>query len=102
MFYKKIDALPGGSAGGWSAEFFEAVGDELDEDGNPRKELVELWKRDPVECVRELIGNPLFRECIRFAPERMYADAEGKERMYENMWTGGWWWDVQVSILIMM
>ncbi|KAI0694820.1 hypothetical protein C8Q76DRAFT_634235 [Earliella scabrosa] len=97
LFYKKIDDLPGGFAK-WKVEFFEAVGDERDEDGNLRIERVELWRRDPVECVRELLGNPLFRQHMRFAPERLYADGEGKQRMYSNMHTAEWWWDLQMLL----
>ena len=96
MFFKKIDALPGGQAS-WKVEIFEAVGDKLGEDGKPRTERVELWKRNVVDCVRELMGNPLFREAIRYAPERQYADSGGKTRIYGNSWTANWWWDVQVS-----
>ncbi|CDO72633.1 hypothetical protein BN946_scf184985.g52 [Trametes cinnabarina] len=97
LFYKKIDALPGGQAS-WNVEVFEAVGDRLGEDGKPRTECVELWKRDVVDCVRELMGNPLFRDVIRYAPEKQYADAEGKARIYGNMWTANWWWDVQMQM----
>ncbi len=78
-------------------EQFEAIGDELDEDGEPRREVLHLWKRDPVECIRELIGNPAFRELIRYAPEQLFADCMGEDRMYGEMWTGDWWWKIQVS-----
>jgi Plavaka transposase len=35
-------------------------------DGGMMSKEVELWRRDPVECVRELIGNPAFREVISY------------------------------------
>ncbi|TBU36435.1 hypothetical protein BD309DRAFT_878371, partial [Dichomitus squalens] len=94
---KKIDDLPKGHAN-WAVEVFEAEGDELDEDGKPKKEVVELWKRDVVECVRELIGNPLFQESMRYAPEREYVDEEGNTRIYSNMWGANWWWDTQTQL----
>ncbi|KAI0673158.1 hypothetical protein C8Q78DRAFT_930602, partial [Trametes maxima] len=94
-FFKKIDQLPGGMAG-WTLEVFEAEGDMVGEDGKPKKERVELWKRDAVECVRELMGNPSFRDSLRYTPERQYADAEGKTRIFSNMMTGNWWWDMKV------
>ncbi|KAI0642010.1 hypothetical protein C8Q79DRAFT_891571, partial [Trametes meyenii] len=84
LFYKKIDSLPGRSAK-WMLEVFEAEGDVLGEDGQLKKERVELWKRNTVECVRELMGNAAFRGCIRYKPERQYADPEGKTRIYGNM-----------------
>ena len=54
--------------------------------------------RDPIDCIRELIGNPMFRDVMRYAPERVYVDEEGTDRLYDNMWTGNWWWDLQVNM----
>ena len=59
IFYNRIDNLPCGTQ--WECEVFEIEGDELDERGLKRKETLHLWKHDPVECIRELIGNPAFR-----------------------------------------
>jgi hypothetical protein len=95
-FYKRIDTLPRGTK--WECEPFEIEGDELDEKGLKRKEILHLWKRDPVECIRELIGNPAFRNQMRFAPEKAYEDPEGKNRIFDEMWSGDWWWDLQVGV----
>ncbi|KAJ7623731.1 hypothetical protein FB45DRAFT_980504 [Roridomyces roridus] len=92
-FFQKIDALPGGPE--WECEIFDVVGDEVDENGEPKKEEIELWKRNPVECIRELMGNAAFREKMRYAPQRVYRDAEGNRREYGEMWTTNWWWDLQ-------
>ncbi|KAH9928731.1 uncharacterized protein B0H18DRAFT_874619, partial [Fomitopsis serialis] len=54
-FFKRIDALPKGP--GWILETWEVTGNVLDEDGKPLTEEVELWRRRPVECIKELIGN---------------------------------------------
>ncbi len=59
-------------------------------------EEVELWHRDPVDCVRELVGNPVFRDAMRYSPEKLYEDAEGKSGIWNEMWTGEWWWKTQV------
>ena len=61
------------------------------------EEDLELWRRDPVECVKELIGNPAFKEFMSYVPERVYVDNKGQERIYDEMWTGDWWWETQVS-----
>ncbi|OCH85606.1 hypothetical protein OBBRIDRAFT_739626, partial [Obba rivulosa] len=95
-FFKKVDALPRTTE--WTCERFEAVGDELDENGNRLTETLELWKRDPVEVIRELIGNPDFREHIKYAPEHLYSDPEGQHRLYENMWSADWWWKTQARL----
>lgn len=52
---------------------------------------------DPVECIKELIGNPAFCNQMHFEPERVYEDEEGKSRVFDEMWTGDWWWETQVS-----
>ena len=91
---KKVDALPIGPD--WKCNIIEVTGDRLDDDGNPMSEQLELWHRDPVECIRALIGNPAFKDFISYLPERVYTDDEGKVRVYDEMWTGNWWWDTQV------
>ncbi|KAF7333807.1 hypothetical protein MVEN_02337600 [Mycena venus] len=67
-FFQKIDALPPGPE--WTCEIFEIIGDEKDARGNLKKEEVEFWKRDPVECIKELMGNAAFREKMRYAPQK--------------------------------
>ncbi|KAI0668004.1 hypothetical protein C8Q78DRAFT_1071683 [Trametes maxima] len=44
------------------------------------------------------MGNPSFCDSLRYTPERQYADAEGKTRIFSNMMTGNWWWDVQMKV----
>jgi hypothetical protein len=55
------------------------------------------YQRDPVECVKELMGNPAFKDMLKYAPERHFADLEGKICMIDEMWTAKWWWDTQVK-----
>jgi len=69
----------------------------VDEKGVKQKEILHLWKRDPVGCIRELIGNPAFRDHMQFAPQKAYEDCEGKNRMFDEMWSGDWWWNLQVK-----
>ncbi|GBE88897.1 hypothetical protein SCP_1403050 [Sparassis crispa] len=92
-FFQKIDMLPRGPK--WECELFEAVGDELDNENKPYTEVLELWRRNPVECIQELIGNPTFQELLHYTPEQLYADEEYQNRIYGNMWTGDWWWETQ-------
>jgi hypothetical protein len=61
-------------------------------------EEMELWCHDPVECVRELIGNPAFKNLLAYAPKQAFQDEEGNVRMFDEMWTGEWWWDLQVTV----
>ena len=58
---------------------------------------VELWQRDPVECVQESIGNPAFTDSVTYAPEKYCEDKELENRVYGEMAAGDWWWEVQAS-----
>ena len=95
-FLKYVDSLRTGPA--WTCEMIEVVGDVVGEDGHLKQEQLEFWRRDLVECVQELIGNLSFRDVMVYAPERAYTDAKGTNRIYDEMWTGDWWCNVQVSI----
>ncbi|KZS95691.1 hypothetical protein SISNIDRAFT_402896, partial [Sistotremastrum niveocremeum HHB9708] len=94
-FLKKIDGLPTGPQLGWTV-----MGDEMDEDGEvvQGSEEVELWKRDPVECIRDLMGNPAFRRHMKFKPERRFRGPGRSNRVYHEMWTGDAWWEMQSKI----
>ncbi|KIK14334.1 hypothetical protein PISMIDRAFT_117262, partial [Pisolithus microcarpus 441] len=93
---KYVDKLRTGPA--WTCEMIDVEGDVVTEDGTMKREQLELWWHDPVECVRELIGNPAFRDLMSYVPECAYADAKGENRIYDEMWTGDWWWNVQKKL----
>lgn len=90
-----IDELPKGLD--WKCEEVGVTGDLLDDDGQTRSENLELWFRDPVDCVRELMGNPAFRDVMRYAPERLFTGDSGDDTVTNEMWTAKWWWKIQVS-----
>ncbi|KAJ6465324.1 hypothetical protein C8R45DRAFT_799465, partial [Mycena sanguinolenta] len=97
-FYEKIDSLPGGVK--WQCKSIDVTGDipDLNKDPSGRTmagERVELWWRDPVECVAELIGNPAFKEVMRYVPERLFTEQEGGVEVINEMWTASWWWEIQ-------
>lgn len=97
-FLRKIDQLPTGPD--WECERIEVIGEDNDETGETGacEEVIELWKRNPVDCIQELMGNPLYQDCMRYRPERQFEDEERTNRIYDEMWHGDWWWDTQVSI----
>ncbi|KAJ7081497.1 hypothetical protein C8R44DRAFT_905320 [Mycena epipterygia] len=99
-FFEKVDSLPGGVK--WHCKQLDTKGDLPDLEKDPtgatmRREQNELWWRDPVECVQELIGNPAFRDAMRYAPEKLYADVHRPEEseVLNEMWTASWWWEIQ-------
>ncbi|KAI5995911.1 hypothetical protein EDD15DRAFT_2164382 [Pisolithus albus] len=79
-FMKIIDKLPSGPE--WRCELVRTHGDleeighdqERDEDHGTGGEEMELWVRDLVACVKELMGNPAFHGEIAYAPEKVYTD----------------------------
>jgi hypothetical protein len=77
----------------------EVNGDCIGPDGKPATENLELWRRNPIDCIRDLIGNPSFHKHVAYGPERIYADDKGGSRIFDEMWTGDWWWKTQVCVI---
>jgi hypothetical protein len=62
-------------------------------------EHLEFYYRDVLQCIRSLYGNPQFAQDLAFAPEQHYTSHERTCHLYNEMFTGDWWWAVQVCIL---
>ena len=92
---QRIDELPTGPD--WICDEVTLTGDREDDAGLFMIKELKLWLRDPVEVVKELLGNLSFCEHIALAPEKVCHDSEGRVRVYDEMWTGDWWWDILVS-----
>ncbi|KAL1685054.1 hypothetical protein GGG16DRAFT_67074 [Schizophyllum commune] len=94
---KFIDKLP--QAPAWSCRTWSVVGNIIGKDGKPLTEQIELWQRDPVECIKELLSNPAFKGKQAYAPCQVFsslnANGDGVNREYDEMWTGTWWWVTQ-------
>lgn len=108
-FFDKIDSLPGGvndklsGSIKWHCKTITTTGDIPDLEKDPtsktmKTETVELWFRDPVEYVAELIGNPMFKDAMRYAPEKLFTDEAGTDEVVNEMWTAQWWWEIQVRL----
>ncbi|KAG1886255.1 hypothetical protein F4604DRAFT_1969781 [Suillus subluteus] len=95
-FLQRVDALPRGP--GWSCRKVTVRGNKEDEFGAPLEEEVELWSRDPVECVQELIGNPFFKADMAYSPAKAYADRAGQHRVIDEMWMADWWGETQKAL----
>jgi hypothetical protein len=48
--------------------------------------------------MKELIGNPSFKEHMAYSPAKAYADCAGKHRVIDKMWTADWWGKKQVRL----
>ncbi|EIW79697.1 hypothetical protein CONPUDRAFT_43595, partial [Coniophora puteana RWD-64-598 SS2] len=91
--FKRVDTLPHGTD--WNLEKVKVNGNVKGKDGSTLTEELELWWRNPVDCIKELLGNPLLDGSIVYAPEQIFDDEDAKVRQYEEMWTGDWWWEMQ-------
>ncbi|KAH9943974.1 hypothetical protein B0H21DRAFT_864378 [Amylocystis lapponica] len=79
-FLGAIDTLPSGVD--WQCQDIQMTGDVPDQDGNLSAEHLEL-------C------NPAFKDVLKYAPERHFADKNKDAQVTSEMWTGEWWWDLQ-------
>ena len=52
--------------------------------------------------MKELMGNPVSKDSLECTPQRHFMDQEGVNRMFDEMWTGDWWWDTQVKLLLVV
>ncbi|KAK0220037.1 hypothetical protein IW262DRAFT_1461264 [Armillaria fumosa] len=82
QLYDCIDVLPQDEGTRWHCYEFEYEGDIPDEKDpmgmRMRQEHLEMWYRDPVEIVHELIGNPIFKDIMAYAPMQLFSDPEGQ------------------------
>ncbi|QRV85193.1 hypothetical protein RhiJN_13211 [Ceratobasidium sp. AG-Ba] len=84
----------------WDVKAVKITGDKLGPDGKPITETVELWHRDILGVIRELVENDTYGKHLVFAPRTEWNDAEQTERKYDEMWTGDWWQKLQTSNLL--
>ena len=57
--------------------------------------------RNSLEVAQELYARPDFATSLVFKPEKHYTLDENDVliRAYSDMWTGKWWWKMQVRTL---
>ncbi|KAJ3991227.1 hypothetical protein F5050DRAFT_1581765, partial [Lentinula boryana] len=58
--------------------------------------------RDPIEAIRGLWGDPAFANDLVYKPAKMFWGAKQteEERIYSEMWTGGFWNAAQVGLSV--
>ncbi|KAG9118781.1 hypothetical protein FRC07_006530, partial [Ceratobasidium sp. 392] len=80
---RDLNNLPHGPD--WFAQDFEIGKDAYER-------LHTVFFRPVKDVVRDLIGNPAFKDIMRYAPERHWTSRWRHSRVYGKMWTGNWWW----------
>lgn len=63
-------------------------------------ETFEVFYRNILECIAEIYGRHALAPHLKFRPERHYVDADMTTRIYSDVFTGKWWWEVQVSMVV--
>ena len=53
--------------------------------------------RSPVEAIKTLLGDPLLAKDIVYKPKPIFTNANKDKRVYNEMWMGMWWEEMQVS-----
>jgi hypothetical protein len=99
-FEHAVDSLPTPDKSSFECVSVELAGDKLDSGGQPLVEQMELWRRNVVDCVRDLIGNPAFRDVMAYAPHRAFRELEALRQIFDQAWTAEWWWDMQASFAL--
>lgn len=89
-----MDGLPSGAD--FSRIPMTVLGDLLNEKGEVMKEEVDMWVRNPMDCVWELIGNASLREHLTYAPCCIWQNGDKLKRVYNKRHTADWWSDSQV------
>ena len=62
------------------------------------RESYDFHFREIIPSLRALFGDPKFSDHLIFAPERHYQDASHTVQVFSEMYTGKWWWSVQVCM----
>jgi hypothetical protein len=54
-----------------------------------------IFFRNPIDCVRALWQNPAYADQMHYCPQRIYKNKTRSCRVYNELWSGDWWWDKQ-------
>ena len=57
--------------------------------------------QNPIDAIKSLWADPLLADQLVYQPEKMYADESCNSRLYNEMWTGSWWWSIQVPSIFL-
>ena len=90
-----MDQLPTGPD--WVCDIVKVTSDINGENGETMGEELDLWCRNPLECIQELIGNPLFKDKMVFEPAQCFTNEACSNCVIDEIWTANWWWKIQVS-----
>lgn len=88
-FRSRIESLPPGP--NWKAVPWQTV--------HATKNPLVLYYRDPLDCLQDLLSNPLVQDFIHFTPFRLWDSAAKIVRVYKGWLSGDVAWRLQVSLI---
>ena len=59
----------------------------------------QIYYRNPIDVIKSLWSNPTYANQMVFSPQKLQTSSDKTSRLYNEMWTGDWWWKIQVFIL---
>ncbi|KAF8235728.1 hypothetical protein L208DRAFT_1255592 [Tricholoma matsutake] len=65
----------------------------------PTKKKLDLFYRDPLECIQSILSNPLMKSHLQFSLLHIFDSAVRAMRIYTEWLTGDVAWSMQVSPL---
>ena len=60
----------------------------------------QIYYRNPIDVIKSLWSNPTYVDNMVFSPRKAWSSHKRSSRLYNEMWTGDWWWNMQVSKLL--
>lgn len=63
----------------------------------PTKRVVNLYYRDPIDCIQALLSHPAFEQHISFVPRKVWSTAARLVRVYDEWLSGEHAWELQVG-----
>ncbi|CCO36287.1 hypothetical protein BN14_10419 [Rhizoctonia solani AG-1 IB] len=94
---KLLDKLPVAGPK-WRRIKRKIEGNICGKDGKRLTKIVEIWMRDILEVVKELLGNIAYGKQLVFVPQKIYLDGTGGQRKIDEMWTADWWNEIQAKL----
>ncbi|KAH7102016.1 hypothetical protein BKA62DRAFT_617982 [Auriculariales sp. MPI-PUGE-AT-0066] len=61
-------------------------------------EPFDLYFRNPLDVIGDLLADPTFADHMSFAPQHRYTDESRTCRQYSEMSSGNWWWKTQAKL----
>ncbi|KAG8943330.1 hypothetical protein FRC03_002563 [Tulasnella sp. 419] len=96
-FLQRIDQLPTGPH--FKSKTFSITGDLRNAKGQLMTEMVEMYYRDPVEVVEDLISRPSLWDHLTYSPMKIYTSPARQTHIYKDMSSGDWWYDIQDKLV---